>query len=191
MIENKCALFCGYGELILESLRCIRSEAVNPLFDIQKPYNYTVSIALSFSLSRYKLRKLTFKADSSIIQAITLLTDLTLQCNLYGLKLSRWYDWYFPELNNVILDNLCSTNTLRKLTKREEHSVVDTFDMLSTRTKQIMEEAKFISLKRGITDDDLDFAKQLCEQVLELSRYQILLKQYLKQQMTLVAPNLA
>lgn len=58
----------------------------------------TMSLGLSHSLSRHKLKFSPDKVDTMIIQAIALLDDLDKELNTYAMRVKEWYGWHFPEL---------------------------------------------------------------------------------------------
>lgn len=65
-----------------------------------------MSLGLSHSLSRYKLKFSPDKVDTMIVQAISLLDDMDKELNIYAMRVREWYGWHFPELGRIITDNL-------------------------------------------------------------------------------------
>jgi nucleolar protein 58 len=57
-----------------------------------------MTLGLSHSLSRYKLKFSPDKVDTMIVQAIALLDDLDKELNTYTMRVREWYGWHFPEL---------------------------------------------------------------------------------------------
>jgi len=74
----------------------------------------TMSLGLSHSLSRYKLKFSPDKVDTMIVQAISLLDDLDKELNTYAMRVREWYGWHFPELSKVIPDNILFARTVKK-----------------------------------------------------------------------------
>lgn len=60
-----------------------------------------MSLGLSHSLSRYKLKFSPDKVDTMIVQAIGLLDDLDKELNTYAMRVREWYGWHFPEMTKV------------------------------------------------------------------------------------------
>lgn len=56
----------------------------------------TMSLGLSHSLSRHKLKFSPDKVDTMIIQAISILDDLDKELNTYAMRVKEWYGWHFP-----------------------------------------------------------------------------------------------
>ncbi|MFS7963149.1 putative Nop domain, helix hairpin bin domain superfamily, Nop domain superfamily protein [Helianthus anomalus] len=65
-----------------------------------------MSLGLSHSMSRYKLKFSPDKVDTMIIQAIGLLDDLDKELNRYAMRVREWYGWHFPELAKIVQDNI-------------------------------------------------------------------------------------
>lgn len=67
----------------------------------------TMSLGLSHSLSRHKLKFSPDKVDTMIIQAIALLDDLDKELNQYAMRVKEWYGWHFPEMAKVCWSKTC------------------------------------------------------------------------------------
>ncbi|CAK9224754.1 unnamed protein product [Sphagnum troendelagicum] len=65
-----------------------------------------MSLGLSHSLSRYKLKFSPDKVDTMIVRAIGLLDDLAKELNTYAMRIREWYGWHFPELAKIVQDNV-------------------------------------------------------------------------------------
>ena len=55
-----------------------------------------MSLGLSHSLSRYKLKFSADKVDTMIVQAIGLLDELDKEINTYAMRCREWFGWHFP-----------------------------------------------------------------------------------------------
>jgi nucleolar protein 58 len=76
-----------------------------------------MSIGLSHSLSRYKLKFSPDKVDTMVVQAISLLDDLDKELNTYSMRVKEWYGWHFPELAKIIVDNSLFAKCVLKISK--------------------------------------------------------------------------
>lgn len=65
-----------------------------------------MSLGLSHSLSRYKLKFSPDKVDTMIVQTIGLLDDLDKELNTYAMRVREWYGWHFPELAKIVQANV-------------------------------------------------------------------------------------
>jgi nucleolar protein 58 len=72
-----------------------------------------MSLGLSHSLSRHKLKFSPDKIDTMIIQAIALLDELDKELNTYSMRVKEWYGWHFPEMGKIIADNLAYAKAIK------------------------------------------------------------------------------
>ena len=99
-------------------MRGIRSQISSLLDDVTSEKELSqMSLGLSHSLSRYKLKFSPDKIDTMIVQAIGLLDDLDKELNIYAMRVKEWYGWHFPELVKVVPDNMLYARTARLLRK--------------------------------------------------------------------------
>ena len=150
----------------------------------------TMSLGLSHSLSRHKLKFSPDKVDTMIVQAIALLDDLDKELNTYAMRVKEWYGWHFPEMARIVADNMAYARVIIKMGMRTSCADTDFSDTLPEEVEQQLKQAAEISMGTEITDEDLDNINLLAEQVLSLSEYRIQLSEYLKNRMNAIAPNL-
>src|SRR5271155_4772609 len=72
-----------------------------------------MSLGLSHSLSRHKLKFSPDKIDTMIVQAIGLLDDLDKELNTYAMRVKEWFGWHFPELAKIVSDNLVYAKVIK------------------------------------------------------------------------------
>ncbi|BFZ55016.1 Nucleolar protein 58 [Savitreella phatthalungensis] len=150
----------------------------------------TMSLGLSHSLSRHKLKFSPDKVDTMIVQAIALLDDLDKELNTYAMRVKEWYGWHFPEMARIVQDNMAYARVIKKMGMRTSCADTDFSDTLPEEIEQQLKQAAEISMGTEITDEDLENINLLAEQVLSLSEYRIQLSEYLKNRMNAIAPNL-
>lgn len=90
----------------------------------------TMSLGLSHSLSRHKLKFSPDKVDTMIIQAISLLDDLDKELNIYAMRVKEWYGWHFPEMARIINDNLAYAKVVLHVGMRSRCADIDISDIL-------------------------------------------------------------
>jgi nucleolar protein 58 len=73
VIKEKLGIPCIHDNSVAELIRCIRSQVQNLLTDITPSDLNAMSLGLSHSLSRYKLKFSPDKVDTMIVQAIGIL----------------------------------------------------------------------------------------------------------------------
>ncbi|KAG6427607.1 hypothetical protein SASPL_111853 [Salvia splendens] len=149
-----------------------------------------MSLGLSHSLSRYKLKFSPDKVDTMVIQAISLLDDLDKELNTYAMRVREWYGWHFPELAKIVQDNILYAKSVKLMGYRSNAAKLDFSEILPEEVETELKEAAVISMGTEVSDLDLENIKDLCNQVLSLSEYRAQLYDYLKSRMNTIAPNL-
>jgi nucleolar protein 58 len=150
----------------------------------------TMSLGLSHSLSRHKLKFSPDKVDTMIVQAIALLDDLDKELNTYAMRVKEWYGWHFPEMGRIVNDNLAYARIILKVGMRSNTSNTDLTDILPEEIETAIKAAAEVSMGTEITEEDLENIKLLAEQVVGFTEYRQQLSSYLTSRMQAIAPNL-
>lgn len=173
----------------------------------------TMSLGLSHSLSRYKLKFSPDKVDTMVVQAIGLLDDLDKEINIYAMRvkvsvilslrfriddakltipcfLKEWYGWHFPEMGKIINDNLAYAKVARVMGFRTNAQTTDFSEVLPEEIEETLKAAAEISMGTEISDTDIQHIWSLCDQVISISSYRAQLYAYLQNRMAAIAPNL-
>jgi nucleolar protein 58 len=150
----------------------------------------TMSLGLSHSLSRHKLKFSPDKVDTMIVQAISLLDDLDKELNTYAMRVKEWYGWHFPEMGRIVNDNLAYARVILKVGMRSNTSNIDLSDILPEEIETAIKAAAEVSMGTEITEEDLDNIQLLAEQVVGFTEYRQQLSSYLTTRMQAIAPNL-
>ncbi|KAG0652673.1 Nucleolar 58 [Hyphodiscus hymeniophilus] len=150
----------------------------------------TMSLGLSHSLSRHKLKFSPDKVDTMIVQAISLLDDLDKELNTYAMRVKEWYGWHFPEMGRIVNDNLAYARVILKVGMRSNTSNTDLSDILPEEIETAIKAAAEVSMGTEITEEDLDNIQLLAEQVVGFTEYRQQLSSYLTTRMQAIAPNL-
>jgi len=150
----------------------------------------TMSLGLSHSISRHKLKFSPDKVDTMIIQAIALLDDLDKELNTYAMRVKEWYGWHFPEMAKIINDNLAYAKVILLMGFRSNASNTDLSSVLPEEIEGAIKAAAEISMGTDVTDEDLDNIRALAEQVVDFTEYRLQLSGYLSTRMQAIAPNL-
>ena len=149
-----------------------------------------MTLGLSHSLSRYKLKFSPDKVDTMIIQAIALLDVLDKELNTYAMRVKEWYGWHFPEMGKILNDNLAYSRVILKMGMRTSAAKADLAEMLPEEIEAAVKAAAEISMGTEITQEDLENIQALAEQVVWFTEYRSTLSSYLSARMTAIAPNL-
>ncbi|KAK3304080.1 uncharacterized protein B0T15DRAFT_229113 [Chaetomium strumarium] len=155
------------------------------------PENFQeMSLGLSHSLSRHKLKFSPDKVDVMIVHAVSLLDDLDKELNIYAMRVKEWYGWHFPELGKILPDNLSYARVIVTLGMRSNASKADLSEILPHEIETAVKAAADISMGTEITDEDLENIKLLAEQVISYSEYRRQLAEYLENRMKAISPNM-
>jgi nucleolar protein 58 len=93
--------------------RAIRTHLVSLIPNLVPTELQQMSLGLSHSLSRHKLKFSPDKIDTMIVQAIGLLDDLDKELNTYAMRVKEWYGWHFPEMSKIVTDNLVYAKSIK------------------------------------------------------------------------------
>lgn len=150
----------------------------------------TMSLGLSHSLARHKLKFSPDKIDVMIVQAIGLLDDLDKELNTYAMRVKEWYGWHFPEMAKILNDNLAYAKVVLKMGMRTNWESCDLAEILPEEIEAAVKAAADRSMGTEITDEDLENIQSLADQVVQFTEYRTQLASYLSARMTAIAPNL-
>ncbi|XP_074294816.1 putative nucleolar protein 5-2 [Silene latifolia] len=189
-IKEKLQIDCIHNNGVMELMRGIRFQLTELISGLGPQDLAPMSLGLSHSLSRYKLKFSPEKVDTMIIQAIGLLDDLDKELNTYAMRVREWYGWHFPELSKIVQDNILYAKAVKLMGNRVNAAMLDFSEVLPEEVEAELKEASVISMGTEVSDLDLVNIKQLCDQVLSLSEYRAQLYDYLKTRMNTIAPNL-
>ncbi|KAF6151983.1 hypothetical protein GIB67_010557 [Kingdonia uniflora] len=189
-IKEKLKIDCVHNNTVMELMRGLRNQLTELISGIAVQDLAPMSLGLSHSLSRYKLKFSPDKVDTMIIQAIGLLDDLDKELNTYAMRVREWYGWHFPELAKIVQDNIQYAKAVKLMSNRTNAANLDFSEILSEEVETDLKEASVISMGTEVSELDLTNIKELCDQVLSLSEYRAQLYDYLKNRMNTIAPNL-
>lgn len=150
----------------------------------------TMSLGLSHSLSRHKVKFSPDKVDTMIIHAIGLLDDLDKELNTYAMRTKEWYGWHFPEMAKIINDNHAYARVILEMGMRTSAHSADLSGILPEEIETAVKAAAEVSMGTEITSEDLENIRALAEQVVDFTLYRQQLSSYLSARMQAIAPNL-
>jgi len=189
-IKDKLGIQFVHDTSVSELMRGIRSQVESLISELSSSDLSAMSLGLSHSLSRYKLKFSPDKVDTMIVQAIALLDDLDKELNTYAMRVREWYGWHFPELSKVLPDNLLFARVVKHMGIRTNAASTDFSDVLPEQLADEIRDAAQISMGTEISNEDIDNIKELCDQVVSITEYREQLYEYLKNRMQAIAPNL-
>ncbi|VAH26758.1 unnamed protein product [Triticum turgidum subsp. durum] len=117
-IKEKLQIDCLHNSAVMELMRGLRNQLTELMSGLAEHDLGPMSLGLSHSLSRYKLKFSPEKVDTMIIQAIGLLDDLDKELNTYAMRVREWYGWHFPELTKIVADNIHYAKAVKMMGNR-------------------------------------------------------------------------
>ncbi|GAB2218769.1 hypothetical protein Droror1_Dr00002001 [Drosera rotundifolia] len=191
-LKEKLKIDCVHNPAVMELMRGVRSQLTELIAGLAVQDLAPMSLGLSHSLSRYKLKFSPEKVDTMIIQAIGLLDDLDKELNTYAMRVREWYGWHFPELTKIVQDNILYAKAVKLMGNRVNAAKIDFSEIsLPEDVETELKESAMISMGTEVNDLDLLNIIELCDQVLSLAEYRAQLYDYLKSRMQTIAPNLS
>jgi nucleolar protein 58 len=190
LIKEKLNLACVHNPSVMELMRGVRFQLGELLGGLGAVDLAPMSLGLSHSLSRYKLKFSPDKVDTMVVQAIGLLDDLDKELNTYAMRVREWYGWHFPELTKVVSDNLAYAKVIRHMGDRTQAAARDFSEFLDDGVEAELKAAAQVSMGTEMSEQDQAHVAALAEQVIALSEYRATLSDYLKARMAAIAPNL-
>ncbi|CCE26883.1 probable nucleolar protein NOP58 [Claviceps purpurea 20.1] len=179
------------GSNTMEVFRGIREHLSSLIPGLEQSIVDRMSLGLSHSMSRHKLKFSADKVDSMIIQAVKLLDDMDKELNVYAMRTKEWYGWHFPEMAKILNDNLAYARVIIAVGMRTNVSDTDLSEILPEEVEVAIKAAAEISMGTEIMEEDLENIKLLAEQVIRYSEYRAELSSYLENRMRAIAPNLS
>merc|ERR1712072_1224930 len=190
LIKEKLNIGVQCDSSTLEVLRGVRQQFASLVPDISEAAMRQMTVGLSHSLSRHKLKFSPDKVDTMIVQAIGLLDELDKEINTYSMRVKEWYGWHFPEMSRIVGDNTMYAKVVKELGMLKNAATCDLSDVLPEDIEEELKNAAQVSMGTEISDEDLENIHLLCDQTLNLQAYRTELYDYLKNRMAAIAPNL-
>jgi nucleolar protein 56 len=166
-------------------------------------------LGLGHSYSRSKVKFNPARSDNMIIQSIALLDQLDKDVNTFAMRVREWYSWHFPELKDIVKDNIMFARAAALIQDKNSlfHSSTedDTEETNGSHSKlaalavivgddetatQIVAAAK-TSMGMSCSAVDMLNIVNFTQRMVKLAEYRKQLSLYLTQKMALVAPNLS
>ncbi|KOS22251.1 Nucleolar protein 58 [Escovopsis weberi] len=179
------------GSNTMDVFRGIRENLSSLIPGLEQENIDRMSLGLSHSMSRHKLKFSPDKVDSMIIQAIKMIDDMDKELNVYAMRTKEWYGWHFPELAKILNDNLAYARVVLAVGMRTNFAGADLSDVLPEEMEAAVKAAAEISMGTEVSDVDMDNIKFLAKQVLDYTEYRAQMSSYLESRMRAIAPNLS
>ncbi|RKU45601.1 snoRNP complex protein nop56 [Coniochaeta pulveracea] len=176
-------------------IRGIRVHTAKLIKDLRDDDVGRAQLGLGHAYSRSKVKFNVHKNDNHIIQGIATLDALDKGINSSAMRVREWYGWHFPELINIVSDNVTYAKMVltigNKKTLSEDRldELANVLDQDKDKAEAILNAAK-ISMGQDITDEDLEMIQTLAGRVADSADYRRVLTNSMDDKMGTVAPNL-
>ncbi|THH11275.1 hypothetical protein EW145_g754 [Phellinidium pouzarii] len=189
-ISKKLGIEVQASSSTIDLYRGIRSQLAALLDGLDPRDLAQMSLGLSHSLSRFKLKFSPDKVDTMVVQSIALLDDLDKEINIYSMRVKEWYGWHFPEMGKILTDSVAYAKVVRLMGFRTNAATTSLAHLLPEELEQTIKVAAEISMGTEISESDMANINGACDQVIAISAYRTQLAEYLRNRMNAIAPNL-
>jgi len=174
-------------------LQKIRSTVRDYLVSVFGTYQAYVEFAnnVAINILKEKLREVGGEPDKMIIQAITLIEELTESINAFVAHLREWYGIIFPELGKIIDNHRTFVRIIHEIGSPENMSEEKLLEILKSEKKvgEILDALKTSAIVK-ITSEDEERLKEIAGLILEMYETKDNLEQYLRHLMEDTCPNI-
>ena len=146
---------------------------------------------VSLLLLKEKLREVGGEPDKMIIQAITLIEELTESINAFIAHLREWYGIVFPDLGKIIDDHRQYAEIIANIGKPENmtREALEKFVKSEKKIEEIINSLQ-TSLVVKITTEDETQIKNIANLILQMYELKDKMEEYLKDLMEDTCPNI-
>eukprot|EP00527_Entomoneis_sp_CCMP2396_P005004 CAMPEP_0198144098 /NCGR_PEP_ID=MMETSP1443-20131203/13040_1 /TAXON_ID=186043 /ORGANISM="Entomoneis sp., Strain CCMP2396" /LENGTH=536 /DNA_ID=CAMNT_0043807441 /DNA_START=44 /DNA_END=1654 /DNA_ORIENTATION=- len=204
-IADGLGVSCRSDETVREILRGCRLHLTTYVQGLQEKGTATkAELGLGHSYSRSKVKFNPARSDNMIIQSIALLDQLDKDVNTFAMRVREWYSWHFPELKNVVKDNIMFARAAAAIKNKNNLVQVKSGEESGS---ALIEELKEICGDEAVVDQVVAAAKtsmgmdcseidmlnivNFTSRMVKLAEYRKQLSLYLTDKMAIVAPNLS
>lgn len=146
----------------------------------------------SIAAAEQAIREASSRPDLHLVQAIQALDDTDKYLNITATRAAEWYGLHFPELTQMVQDNVALCKIIAEIGSRDSVSNENLNGRGFTEKKiEAILEARDRSKGGTISDGDLGRVRSLASLAIQLSSLRDALNGYVESQMRKVAPNVA
>lgn len=209
-IADGLGVTCRSDDTIREMLRGCRLHLEHYVKGLVGDASVKAQLGLGHSYSRSKVKFNPARSDNMIIQSIALLDQLDKDVNTFAMRVREWYSWHFPELKDLVKDNIMfaraasfiqDRNSLFTSSAETGESTAEGAggDKLAGLSEIVGDEevAKSIiaaaktSMGMNCSAVDMINIVNFTQRMVKLAEYRKQLSLYLQDKMSIVAPNLS
>jgi nucleolar protein 56 len=208
--EGLGGVSCRSDDTVREILRGCRQHLTTFVKGLEGGASEKAQLGLGHSYSRSKVKFNPARSDNMIIQSIALLDQMDKDLNTFAMRVREWYSWHFPELKDVVKDNIMfaraaafiqdkktiCTPTTGKADGDDDEEKVDKLPGLieiigDEDTAKAVQAAAKTSMGMECSAIDMMNIVNFTQRMVKLAEFRKNLSNYLSEKMSVVAPNLS
>jgi nucleolar protein 56 len=191
---------CRSDDTVREILRGCRLHLPTFVKGLAHGNDKKAQLGLGHSYSRSKVKFNPARSDNMIIQSIALLDQLDKDVNTFAMRVREWYSWHFPELKDVVKDNIMFARTAAYvqdkstlLAGHDDDKVNGLAEILGGDQEMAGAVVAAAKTSMGMDCSDVDMVNivNFTTRMVKLAEYRRQLSKYLSDKMNVVAPNLS
>lgn len=205
-INGELSISCRSDDTVREIIRGCRTHLETFVKGLEGGAAAKAQLGLGHSYSRSKVKFNPARSDNMIIQSIALLDQMDKDLNTFAMRVREWYSWHFPELRDIVKDNIMFARCAAFIQDKS------TLFHVSSEVEDSKKEDKLPGLIEIVGDDDMAKAVvaaartsmgmdcsavdmlnivNFTQRMVKLAEFRKNLSLYLTDKMDVVAPNLS
>jgi nucleolar protein 56 len=202
--EGLGGISCRSDDTVREILRGCRLHLDTFVKGLEGGAAAKAQLGLGHSYSRSKVKFNPARSDNMIIQSIALLDQMDKDLNTFAMRVREWYSWHFPELKDVVKDNIMfaraaayiqDKSTLTKAGEDDDEKEDKLPGLIEIVGDEEMAKAIQAAAKTsmGMECSAIDMVNiiNFTQRMVKLAEFRKNLSNYLTEKMGIVAPNLS
>lgn len=202
-ISEGLGLSCRSDDTVREIARGCRLHLDTFVKGLEGGAAEKAQLGLGHSYSRSKVKFNPARSDNMIIQSIALLDQMDKDLNTFAMRVREWYSWHFPELRDIVKDNVMFARAAAYIQDKSTLCVSSDSDDKEDKTAGLVEilgdeelaKAVVAAAKTSMGMDcsavDMVNIINFTQRMVKLAEFRKNLSVYLTDKMAVVAPNLS
>jgi len=205
--EGLGGISCRSDDTVREILRGCRLHLTTFVKGLEGGSSEKAQLGLGHSYSRSKVKFNPARSDNMIIQSIALLDQMDKDLNTFAMRVREWYSWHFPELKDVVKDNImfaraaayiqdkktiCTNASKDDDDDEKEDKLPGLVEIVGDEeTAKAIQAAAKTSMGMECSAIDMVNIINFTQRMVKLAEFRKNLSNYLTEKMSIVAPNLS
>jgi len=197
---------CRSDDTVREIIRGCRLHLTTFVKGLEGGASEKAQLGLGHSYSRSKVKFNPARSDNMIIQSIALLDQMDKDINTFAMRVREWYSWHFPELKDVVKDNIMFARAAAYIGEKksictgkkdededeEMNKLPGLIEILGDEdTAKAVQAAAKTSMGMECSAVDMVNIVNFTQRMVKLAEFRKNLSNYLTEKMAVVAPNLS